>query len=149
MAILGFFVARFGFKWTMMIGATAYFARCVILGLVFWLDPPFAGKMAMAITGQALHGFCFGCFLAAAYMYVDRIAPKDVKGSMQMFYGTFVIALGFFFGGLVSGWVGESFSDADGNIVDWTSLWMSCAVLSAICVVIFAFAFPNRLPDRE
>lgn len=149
MAILGFFVARFGFKWTMLIGATAYLVRCVILGLVFWIDPPFAGKMAMAIAGQALHGFCFGCFLAAAYMYVDRIAPADVKGSMQTFYGTFVIALGFFFGGLVSGWVGEAFSDADGNVQDWTSLWMSCAALSAICVVAFAIFFPSQLPKSD
>jgi len=149
MAVLGFFVAKFGFKWTMLIGAMAYLARCVILGLVFAIDPPFAGKMAMAVAGQALHGFCFGCFFAAAYMYVDRIAPADVKGSMQTFYGTFVVALGFFFGGLVSGWVGEFFSDADGNVQDWTSLWMSCAALSAICVVCFAITFPSRLPTPE
>jgi hypothetical protein len=45
--------------------------------------------------------------------------------------------------------VGEAFSDADGNIQDWTSLWMSCAALSAICVVFFAMAFPGRLPTPE
>lgn len=149
MASLGFFIATFGFKRTMLIGATAYLVRCLILGLVFTIDPPFAGKMAMAVAGQALHGFCFGCFFAAAYMYVDRIAPADVKGSMQTFYGTFVVALGFFFGGLVSGWIGRAFSDADGKVQDWTSLWMSCAALSAICVVSFAITFPSRLPTPE
>lgn len=149
MAILGFFIKRCGFKWTMTIGAAAYCARCVLLGLVFSVDPPFAGKMAMAVIGNALHGFCFGCFFAAAYMYVDRIAPLDVKGSMQTFYGTFVVALGFFFGGLVSGWVGAAFSDADDNIQSWTGLWMSCAALSAVCVVLFAAAFPSRLPQPE
>lgn len=149
MATLGFFIAKFGFKWTMLIGATAYLVRCLLLGMVFAIDPPFAGKMAMAIAGQALHGFCFGCFFAAAYMYVDRIAPVDVKGSMQTFYGTFVVALGFFFGGLVSAGVGRVFSDTAGKVQDWTGLWMSCAALSAICVVSFALAFPSRLPAAE
>ena len=149
MGVLGFFIARLGFKWTMMIGAIAYFARCIILGSIFWLDPPFAGKLAMAIFGNGLHGLCFGCFLAAAYMYVDRIAPVDVKGSMQTFYGTFVVALGFVFGGLVSGWLGAAFSDANDVVQDWTGLWMSCGVLSAACVVVFFFAFPSELPKSE
>jgi len=146
MAVLGIFIARFGFKWTMAIGATAYMVRCIILGLVFSLDPPFAGKLAMAFIGQALHGFCFGCFFAAAYMYVDRIAPADVKGSMQTFYGTFVVALGFFFGGLISGWIGEVFSDSAGKIQNWTGLWMSCAGLSAVCLLILIALFPGKLP---
>ncbi len=149
MGVLGFFISRFGFKWTMMIGVVAYFARCVILGLVFWLDPPFAGKLTMAIVGNGLHGLCFGCFLAAAYMYVDRIAPRDVKGSMQTFYGTFVVALGFVFGGLVSGWIGSAFSDANDVVQNWTGLWMSCAALAAVCMVVFLFLFPSQLPETD
>lgn len=147
MAVLGLLISRYGFKWTMTIGAAAYTLRCVILGLIFVIDPPFAGKIAMAAIGQALHGFCFGCFLAVAYMYVDRIAPLDIKGSMQTFYGTFVVALGFFFGGLVSGEIGSLFSDAEGNVQSWPSLWLSCGALSAVCLVVFIILFPKELPE--
>jgi len=46
MAGLGLLIGRLGFKWTMTIGAFAYTLRCVLLGLVFVVDPPFAGKIA-------------------------------------------------------------------------------------------------------
>lgn len=147
MAVLGLFIGRLGFKWTMTIGAVAYTLRCVLLAMVFAVEVPFSGKLAIAILGQALHGFCFGCFLAVAYMYVDRISPRDARGSMQTMYGTFILALGFFVGALVSGWVGKVFSDTDGNVNNWTGLWLSCAALAGICALAFATLFPDRSPE--
>ena len=29
----------------------------------------------LIIAGQMLHGICFGCFLAAAFIYVDKVGP--------------------------------------------------------------------------
>jgi len=146
LAILGFMIKRFGFKWTLLLGASAYMLRCLLFSLVFSVDPPFAGKLVLAAVGQGLHGFCFGCFLAAAYMYVDRIAHEDIRGSMQTLYGTFVVGLGFFVGGLVGGQVGDRFStQSDGVIVyDWTSIWLSCTLLCVVCVVAFAVLFRNE-----
>jgi MFS family permease len=134
----------------MVAGAAAYALRCFLLAAVFGLDPVFAGKLAIAVIGQALHGFCFGCFLAAAYMYVDKAAPSDLRGSMQTLYGTFVVAVGLFVGGFISGWVGSLFSTGSGdNVVrDWTSIWLSCAVFSSVCVVAFALFFPGQ-PSAE
>ena len=151
LAVLGLLIKRLGFKRTMLLGAVAYMLRCLIFAMVFSLDPPFTGKLILAALGQALHGFCFGCFMAVGYMYVDRIAPKDVRGSMQTLYGTFVIALGFFVGGVVSGLVGNWFSTgADETLVrDWTSIWLSCAALCAACVVVFAAFFPKEMPEQE
>ncbi len=150
LALLGVFIMRLGFKWTMMLGLGAYTLRCLLFSLVFGLDLPFAGMLALAAIGQALHGLCFGAFLAVAYMYVDRIAPADVRGSMQTVYGTFVIALGFFVGGFVSGQVGEWFTSGTGETLarDWTSIWLSCTALCAACVVVFGVWFPNQPPQQ-
>jgi nucleoside transporter len=150
LAVLGLMIKRLGFKRTMLLGATAYLLRCLIFATVFSLDPPFTGKLILAATGQALHGFCFGCFMAVGYMYVDRISPKDVRGSMQTIYGTFVIALGFFVGGFVSGQVGEWFTTGTGEtaVRDWTSIWLCCAAICAACVVVFAAFFPNTMPEE-
>ena len=49
--------------------------------------------------------------MAVGYMYVDRIAPVDVRGSMQTLYGVFVLSLGFFVGGFVGGMIGDVFSE--------------------------------------
>jgi nucleoside transporter len=148
MAGLGLAIVKLGFRGTLLVGAFAYLARCLAFALAAWLPASFAVKMALAGGGQALHGLCFGCFLATAYIYVDRVAPSDIRGSMQNLYGTFVLGLGFFCGGLVAAEVGEYFSATiDGVTVrNWTSIWLSCAVLAAICLAALATWFPRTLP---
>ena len=148
LAVLGLLLKRFGFKRTLLLGATAYLMRCLLFASVFSLDPPFAGKLVLAGLGQALHGLCFGCFMAVGYMYVDRIAPTDVRGSMQNLYGVFVLSLGFFVGSLVSGQVGKTFGTKVGEstVYDWPSMWLSCAALCAVCVVLLAVFFSKQPP---
>ena len=151
LAVLGLLLRGLGFKWTLVLGASAYLLRCLLFAAVFSLDPPFAGKLALAAAGQALHGLCFGCFLAVGYMYVDRIAATDVRASMQTIYGTFVLALGFFVGGIFSGWVGERFSTIVGDQPqrDWTSIWLTCAALCAACVLAMVVLFPKGGETRR
>jgi MFS family permease len=151
LVVLGLMIKRLGFKRVMLLGAVAYMLRCLIFASVFSLNPPFAGKLVLAALGQALHGFCFGCFMAVGYIYVDRIASKDVRGSMQSLYGSFVLALGFFAGGFVSGQVGAWFTSGTeaSPVRDWTSIWLTCAALCAACVVVFAVFFPNTTPEKE
>jgi len=151
LAFLGFMIKRFGFKATLLVGAGAYLLRCLLFTLVFSLDPPPVGKLVLGAAGQALHGFCFGCFLAAAYMYVDRIAPSDIRGSMQTLYGTFVIGLGFFVGGLVGGEVGDWFSREVQGVIhyDWTRIWFACTAFCAVVVLAFAAFFPKELPKTK
>jgi nucleoside transporter len=170
LALLGLAIVRFGFKRVMLFGIVAYTARCVIFAVVFGFGLPFAGKLALAMLGQALHGFCFGCFLAVAFMYIDRVIRKDLRGSMQTLYGTSVLGLGFFLGGYVGGQVGEVFTTsagetparqllgvtsqagliefAAGQVRDWPGIWLTCAVIAAVAWMIFAAAFP-RTPATE
>jgi len=151
MAVLGFLLKGLGYKRTLILGACAYMLRFLLFSLVFSIDPPFVGKLVLAGAGQALHGFCFGCFLAVGYMYVDRISPPDVRGSMQNIYGVFFVSIGFFVGGLVGGVVGDWFtSEVDGaKTRDWTGIWLSGTALCAACVLALAAFFPNRQPGAQ
>jgi len=151
LAVLGLLIKRLGFKWTLVLGATAYLARCLLFASVFYFDPPFYGKLALAFVGQSLHGLCFGCFFAVGYIYVDRISPSDVRGSMQTLYGTFVVAAGFFVGGLAGGAIGEMFTQGVGDqaVSDWPSIWMSCAALCAVCVALMALFFPSHAAEAR
>jgi nucleoside transporter len=151
MVVLGFSIAKFGFKKTLITGAVAYTLRCILFASVFNFDLSYEGRLALACFGQALHGLCFGCFLAAAYIYVDRVAPKDVRGSMQTMYGTLVIAMGFFAGGFISGEVGELFSTTvnDEVIRNWPKIWLSSATLAALCVAGLMLFFPAKMPEPK
>jgi nucleoside transporter len=160
MAWLGFAVRRFGFKSTMLIGTAAYVLRYVILAYAITVTGGTAELIAggwflranptgwyvfgVVFLGQALHGFCFGCFLAAAYMYVDKVAPPDVKGSMQTFYGTFIVGAGMFLGGLCAGWIGTAY-ELDGGGHNWVGVWLWGAGIAAVAMVGFAVLFPGDL----
>lgn len=151
MAVLGFMLRKWGYKRTLIVGASAYMLRFLLFALVFGLEMPFAGRLALAGLGQALHGFCFGCFLAVGYMYVDRISPADVRGSMQNIYGVFFVSIGFFVGGLVGAAVGDWFTVVvDGTRVrNWTGIWASGTVLCAACVLALMVFFPGRKPPDK
>jgi MFS family permease len=179
MAVLGLAIARLGFKPVMIAGIVAYTVRCLIFAGVFGFEMPFAARIALAGFGQALHGFCFGCFLASAFMYIDRAVGKDLRGSMQTLYGTSILGLGFFFGGYVGGWIGEVFTtplgqqgasaplreslgiasraglieftvkDVGAQLRDWPGIWLSCAVIAGLALVIFTAAFPRGVPSAK
>jgi MFS family permease len=175
MAGVGLMIARLGFKITLLIGTLAYLARCMVLAAAILVGEPFWLSMGLACFGQALHGLCFGCFLAVAFIFVDKVAPKDVRGSMQNVFGTFVIGLGFLVGGLIAGWVGEVFTtpessetvrqmlgmsdtlgmvaqppkDGTVEIRDWPGIWLACGFLALLCVVGFGLFFPRRIEESK
>jgi MFS family permease len=147
MACLGLLIAGIGFKSTLALGIFAYLLRCLIFALVPLLDLPFGAGMTLVALGQALHGFCFGCFLAAAFIWVDRMAPADLRGSMQTFFGTFVFALGTMAGGAIAGRVERQYTvvDSAGHAVrDWTAIWLVPAGLMAVTLAAFLGLFPGR-----
>jgi nucleoside transporter len=175
MALVGLAVAGLGFKRVMLIGLVAYGVRCVILAAAISVPGPFWLSMTLACLGQAMHGFCFGCFFAVAFIFVDKVAPRDIRGSMQNLFGTFVIGLGFLVGGFVAGWVGDKFTtppnqptlrqsigieDTAGimpqrndqqqitGLRDWPGIWLSCGLLALLCTAAFAVLFP-RYAERE
>jgi nucleoside transporter len=146
MSFLSLIILKLGLKATLVVGASAYAVRCVLLALAAAIDPPYA--LPLACIGQTLHGFCFGCFLATAYMYVDRVATPDVRGSIQNIYGTFVIGLGFVAGGWLAGRIDTWFSQ--GTTSDWTSNWMASAAIAAASALALAYeARRDRAAARE
>ncbi|MDP6443214.1 MAG: MFS transporter [Pirellulaceae bacterium] len=139
MAGLGWLISRAGFKFTLLLGATAYMLRCLVFSGVSAVTDQlsFGVEMTIVCCGQALHGVCFACFLAAAFMYMDKRSPADLRGSVQNLYGTFVLAAGYFVGGFISGAVAERLQD------NWPAIWASSGALAAVCVLILLVAFPK------
>lgn len=121
MAALGWLLKSLGFRAILCVGASGYFLR---YGIWSFTDLP----VPVLVVSQALHGLCFACFFAAAFIYVDRIASADIRHSAQTVFGIIILGGGPVLGGRLSGALQERFTDAAG-VVDWSSLWR---VLSAI-----------------
>ena len=152
MAIVGTSVLRLGYKRTMAIGLAAYALRCVALAAAG--DDSFspAVSVGLAAIGNALHGVCFGFFLATAFMYVNDASPPDVKGSMQTVYGTLIFGLGGVLGANFAGRLGNVYKlsppGADA-VYNWNGIWLTCAAAAGICLVVFALGFPRRQLDAK
>lgn len=112
---LGWSIRTLGFKRTLAAGIFAYMLRCAVFATAISLEISFPIRMTMILFGQALHGVCFACFLAAAFMFVDRISTRDIRGSMQNLYGTFLIGVGGIVGGIASGLANDWFTTKPGE----------------------------------
>jgi MFS family permease len=81
-------------------------------------------------------------------MYVDKVAPPDAKGSMQTFYGTFIVGAGMFLGGLCAGWIGTAY-ELEGGGHNWVGVWLWGAGIAAVAMVGFAVLFPRELSSDD
>jgi nucleoside transporter len=155
MAALGRMLTAFGFRQVFALGLAAYMLRCLIFAGVAWMYDtvdvfPWTGLILVCL-GQSLHGFCFVCFWAAAFIYVDKITEPSARGSMQNFFGTLVFGLGMFIGGFISGAIGNLFTTGSGvhAVEDWVSIWLVCGGIAAACWIGFLMSFPANMLEKQ
>jgi nucleoside transporter len=139
MAGLGYLLSRFGFRTVITTGAFAYFVRYLI-----WSFPE-ALPVPLLVASQALHGVCYACFFASAYIYTNRVAPPDVRHSAQTVFGILILGGGPVLGGMLSGWLQARYTLLDGS-VDFGSIWRALALLGFMSAVAFVTLF--RDPRR-
>jgi nucleoside transporter len=139
MAALGSMLARRGFKTVITVGALAYFVRYAI-----WSFPE-VFPVPILIGSQFLHGICYACFFAAAYIYTDKVAPPDVRHSAQTVFGIIILGGGPVLGGLLSGWLADHYARSGGQ-VDYGALWRVVAFIGLAAAVFFAAFFRERKP---
>jgi nucleoside transporter len=141
--MLSWALKKFGMRRTLTLGILAWPIRYIIfvIGEPSWL----------VIASLALHGFCYVFFFTAAFIYVDNIAPKDIRHSAQSLIAIIILGFGNFVGSLFSGWVQNLFTketlDAAGEVVkviDWRGTFLVPTVLTLLCLVGFLVFFRER-----
>ena len=95
MAILPFCVARFGLKWVMVIGMSAWAVRYFIF--------PLEG-FGFALIGLLFHGMAYAFLYVAAYMFGDRVAPAHLKASVQSLLAFLLLGIGQVLSGYLFGY---------------------------------------------
>jgi nucleoside transporter len=128
------FLPKYGIKKTMIIGVLAWPLRYVIfaIGTPAWL----------VIASLALHGFCYVFFFTAAYIYVDTIAPADIRASAQSLIAVVILGIGNFVGSNFSGWIQKMFT-AEGT-TNWRNVFLVPMALTLLCAVAFVAFFRER-----
>ncbi len=141
MVLMPLMFARMGVKWMLAAGMLAWVVR---YGL-------FAGavhdKVAwMVVLGILLHGICYDFFFVVGFLYVDRKAPREIRGQAQGFLVLVTQGLGLGIGARVIGKVVDSHTKTEqlAKLFDWRAIWLFPCIFAAIVLVLFVALFWDR-----
>jgi nucleoside transporter len=95
MAILGWWLKRFGWRTTLIIGILGHAVRFAVFA--------FSNDPTIAVVVNVLHGICYAFFFATVYIFVDAHFPKDIRTSAQGLFNLLILGIGPFVANLV--WV--------------------------------------------
>ncbi len=139
--LLPYFLPKFGMRATLALGVIAWPIRYIIfaIGSPAWL----------VIASLALHGFCYVFFFTASQIYVDTVAPKDIRASAQSLIAFVTLGVGLYVGSILAGWIQNIFSQMgpNGNIIstNWTGVFLVPIALTVICALAFLLFFKEQL----
>jgi hypothetical protein len=129
--ILPYLFPRLGYQWTLALGTGFW----LVMYLIYARMQP----RRLVVASMALHGLAYAFFFDSAFIYMNRVAPSDIRGSAQAFYTTATLGLGLFVGTQFTGFVMDRFR-RDGRF-RWRPIFLvPCATLT-VCVTAFIFFF--------
>jgi len=142
--LLPWLLPKWGARRALALGVIAWPVRYVIfaIGTPLWL----------VIASLTLHGICYVFFFVVGMIYVDTVAPKEIRASAQSLFAVVALGLGMAIGAKFAGWLQDVFSqfDAAGKMIpgstDWTWVFLVPCFLTVACALAFLLFFR---PERE
>lgn len=140
MAILGMVILKLGIRGTLVLGGCSYILRFAIWAVIGMSDTVGDAGVVIAVLSQSLHGISFACFYVCAFIYIDRVAPEDIRHSAQAMFGISLVGIGPMLSGPVLGILSNQFGDGE-IITNFTGMWatLSCIALVATGIVLVLF----------
>jgi nucleoside transporter len=139
--IMPLLLPRFGIKKTLLIGMGAWALRYVLFA---------AGAddatVWMILTGIILHGICYDFFFVAGFIYVDKTAPKEIRGQAQGFIILATYGLGMLIGSQVAGVLFNNLISGS-SLAEWQNFWIVPAIFATAVMLFFGFMFNEKKND--
>jgi nucleoside transporter len=136
MAGLGWFLARLGWRWTMILGILGHVLRFLIYSL--------GGPVWLVVGSNVVHGFCYAFFFASVYIFVDEYFPKDARASAQGLFNFLILGLGPFVGSLLWGRLGDVYQTPAG--IDFSKLFLVPSAVGLVAALVLFVAFRPARP---
>ncbi|MFM7186770.1 MAG: MFS transporter [Armatimonadota bacterium] len=134
---------KFGMRTTLVVGTIAWAVRYFI----------FATKVVVpVIASLSLHGIGFAFVFVTSYFYIDRVAPKDIRGSAQSLFTLVSLGIGNYLGSILSGKLQDGFTTVVNgeNVVNWPMIFIVPAVLTLLSAIGFQLFFKEpKLAEGE
>lgn len=132
MAVVGFFIQRLGWKWTMVLGILGH-------GFRFLVFATMSQSVTAIVVVQLLHGICYAFFFATLYIFVDAAFPADVRTSAQGMFNLLVLGVG----DLAAKWLFIPLMTrlTHGTTVDYRQLFLILVAMAAGAAIVLALGF--------
>src|SRR5205085_1222010 len=139
---LGIFLKGLGYRGVLALGILAYVARFAIFAST--------ASPVLIIAAQALHGLCYGCFFAGSYLYVEKIAPADIRHSAQTVFGIMILGLG----PVAAGFYNKAFEGFKtqttlGTVQQYTQFWWAEAGVALAALLLLLALFPREVKSAQ
>ena len=137
LSLLPFFIKRFGFKSTLIVGILAWGLRYLLFslgadGINSW----------MLILGIILHGICYDFFFVSGQIYTNLKCKPEYKSSAQGLITLATYGLGMLIGFRIAGYLTDLYVITDGH--DWEKIWIQPSIFSFVILILFIFTFRNE-----
>jgi nucleoside transporter len=129
--LLNKFIASFGFKWTLTIGAVSWF----LLYLVYVISKP----RALIILSQSLHGLAYVLFIIAGQIFANVASPPQIRSSVQALVFAATTGVGLFLGTQFAGIVMDIFKREDK--FNWRAIFAVPTVIMLASIVALVVLF--------
>jgi nucleoside transporter len=139
MLVMPFFFVRLGVKYMLLVGMAAWALRYFLFSMGNADE-----RMWMLYLGIVLHGICYDFFFVTGYIYVDKKAPGAIRASAQGFLAFVTWGVGGFIGARLAGLTADYFTTSP-KTHDWHGFWLTPAIAAVVVLVLFAFAFRDRV----
>jgi nucleoside transporter len=137
--LLGLFLTRFQFKWTLVIGAGCWFLMYVL----YVVGKP----KALLIAAQPLHGLAYVFFMIVGQIFAESVAPEAIRSSMQALIFAATTGIGLFMGTQFAGIVMDK-NSVDGKF-QWSKVWIVPCIITLIGVLVLAWLFQNPASEQK
>jgi nucleoside transporter len=131
--LLPFLLPKIGYRWALVIGVIAWPMRYIIFAIMrpVWL----------VISSLTFHGLGYTFFFFVGQMYVDKVAPPDIRASAQALIAVVTLGLGNFIGTQITGVILDLFKK-EGKF-RWRPIFLVPCVLTIACAVAFVLFFKD------
>ena len=139
--LVPYFFRKLGVKKMLMVGMFFWVLRYILFANAD------AQTHALLYLGVIFHGICYDFFFVTGQLYVDKVAPQDIRSSAQGFIAFVTLGAGMFVGGELNGWWNSKQELATG--MNWEAIWYFPAIMAGIVLLIFFFMFRDPTSTKE
>ena len=135
--VLPFFLKRFGFKLTLIVGLLGWGIRYLLFAFgnietTSWI----------LFLGIVLHGICYDFFFVSGQIYTDAKAGKKFRSAAQGLITLATYGFGMLIGFRIAGTLTDYYILPNGH--DWEQIWLKPSIFAFTVLILFLYTFKNK-----